>query len=77
MNKRANGEGSLRKRSDRRSEGCYTIGIGPKIGKRIFKSVFGKTQAEYKNNLRTAIAEDRGSAINFTTDYAVDEWMWL
>ena len=77
MNKRANGEGSLRKRPDGRWEGRYTVGIDPKTGKRISKSVFGKTQAECKNKLRTAIAENRGPAINFKGDYTVGEWMWL
>ena len=45
--RRANGEGSIRHReSDGRWEGRYTAGYDPNTGKRIVKSVFGKTQAE-------------------------------
>ena len=46
--KRANGEGSIRKRSDGRWEGRYTAGYDPETGKRITKNVLGKTQAEVK-----------------------------
>ena len=42
--RRANGEGSIRHReSDGRWEGRYTAGYDPDTGKRIVKSVFGKT----------------------------------
>ena len=44
--KRANGEGSIRKRSDGRWEGRYTAGRDPETGKPIYKNVLGKTQAE-------------------------------
>ena len=44
--KRANGEGSIRKRKDGRWEGRYTAGYDAKTGKRITKNVLGKTQAE-------------------------------
>ena len=43
--KRANGEGSIRKRSDGRWEGRYTAGYDPETGKRIIRNVLGKTQA--------------------------------
>ena len=46
--KRANGEGSIRKRKDGRWEARYTTGYDPTTGKRIIKSVLGKTQAEVK-----------------------------
>ncbi len=39
--RRANGEGSIRKRKDGRWEGRYTAGYGPD-GKRIIKNVLGK-----------------------------------
>ena len=42
--KRANGEGNIRKRKDGRWEGRYTAGYDEKNGKRIIKSVLGKTQ---------------------------------
>lgn len=41
--KRANGEGSIRKRSDGRWEGRYTTGRDPETGKPIYKNVLGKT----------------------------------
>ena len=75
--RRAKGDGSLRKRSDGRWEGRYTVGTDYATGKRIQKSVFGKTQAEARDKLRQAIQENRGPAVNFKGDYTVGEWMWL
>ena len=43
--RRANGEGSLRKRKDGRWEGRYTAGTDPVTGKAIIKNVLGKTRA--------------------------------
>ena len=53
--KRANGEGSIRKRSDGRWEGRYTAGYHSETGKRIIKNVLGKTQAECKAKLSAAL----------------------
>ena len=75
--RRAKGDGSLRKRPDGRWEGRYTVGTDYATGKRIQKSVFGKTQAEVRDKLRRAIQENRGPAVNFKGDYTVGEWMWL
>ena len=75
--RRANGEGSLRKRADGRWEGRYTAGHDPLTGKGIVKSVFGKTQADARQKLQKAINENRGPAINHSGDYTVGEWMWL
>ena len=47
--KRANGEGSIRKRKDGRWEGRYTAGHDPATGKTIYKNVLGKTQGEVKD----------------------------
>ena len=55
--KRANGEGNIRKRKDGRWEGRYTVGYDEKTGKRITKSVLGKTQAEVKEKLAKAVVE--------------------
>ena len=55
--KRANGEGNIRKRKYGRWEGRYTAGYDEKTGKRITKSVLGKTQAEVKEKLAKAVAE--------------------
>ena len=50
--RRANGEGSLRKRKDGRWEGQYTARTEPVTGKAIIKNVLGKTQAEVKEKLK-------------------------
>ena len=73
--KRANGEGSIRKRKDGRWEGRYTAGHDPATGKQIFKSVLGKTQAEVKEKLKNALVE--AGQIDFTKSgkYTVGTWM--
>lgn len=76
--KRANGEGNIRKRSDGRWEGRYTVGYDEN-GKIKTKSVLAKTQAEVKEKLRAAIAEaDKTDVINAET-YTVGTWIdfWL
>ena len=62
--KRANGEGSIRKRSDGRWEGRYTAGYDDKTGKRIIKNVLGKTQAECKAKLNAALESVKGIDIS-------------
>ena len=57
--KRANGEGSIRKRSDGRWEGRYTARYDPKTDKRINKNVLGRTQAEVREKLKAAMAKCR------------------
>ena len=57
--RRANGEGNIRKRKDGRWEGRYTAGYDPESGKRTIKNVLGKTQAEVKEKLKTAISESQ------------------
>ena len=73
--KRANGEGSIRKRKDGRWEGRYTAGHDPATGKQIFKNVLGKTQAEVKEKLKKALVE--AGQIDFTKSgkYTVGTWM--
>ena len=53
--RRARGEGSLRKHSDGRWEGRYTIGRDPETGKLIYRNVLARTQTECKTKLREAI----------------------
>ena len=50
--KRANGEGSIRKKPSGRWEGRYTQGIDPVTGKAIQKSVSAKTQSGAKKSWR-------------------------
>lgn len=71
--RRANGEGSLRKRKDGRWEGRYTAGTDPATGKAIVKSVLGKTQAEVKEKLKKAIAESGELDIKRSGLYTVGE----
>ena len=73
--RRANGEGSIRKRSDGRWEARYTAGYDPKTGKRINKNVLGKTQTEVKEKLRKALEEVRELDIIRSDDYTVGEWV--
>lgn len=73
--KRANGEGSIRKRSDGRWEGRYTAGYDPKTGKRINKSVLGKTQAEVKAKLKKAIEDCQQLDMTRVKTYTVESWI--
>ena len=75
--KRANGEGSIRKRSDGRWEGRYTAGYDPETGKRITKNVLGKTQAEVKEKLARAIEESKKLDVVRSDEYTVAEWLRL
>ena len=76
--RRANGEGSIRKRKDGRWEGRYTAGRDPMTGKAIYKNVLGKTQAEVKEKLKSAI-EKNGSLVTITKQYTVGQWLdtWM
>ena len=73
--KRANGEGSIRKRKDGRWEGRYTAAHDPVTGKQIFKNVLGKTQIEVKEKLKKALVE--AGQVDFTKSgqYTVATWM--
>ena len=73
--KRANGEGSIRKRKDGRWEGRYTAGHDPETGKAIYKNVLGRSQAEVKEKLKQAIGETQALDITKAGKYTVGEWM--
>ena len=73
--KRANGEGSIRKRKDGRWEGRYTAGHDPETGKPIYRNVLGKTQSEVKEKLKTAIQETQSLDFSKTGQYTVGQWM--
>ena len=75
--KRANGEGSIRRKPNGRWEGRYTLGIDPITGRAIQKSVSAKTQAECKEKLDRAIRDNRGIPMNHNEDYTVAEWCRL
>ena len=73
--KRANGDGSIRKRKDGRWEGRYVVGHDPITGKMISRNVLGKTQAEVKEKLRTAIENSKRLDYTQTGKYTVGQWM--
>lgn len=75
--RRANGEGSIRKKPSGSWEGRYTMGIDPATGRAIQKSVSAKTQNECRDKLRRAIADNRGIPIDHNGDYTVSEWCRL
>lgn len=77
--KNAKGGGTIRKRSDGRWEARYTLGIDPKTGKQIQKSVYGKTQKEVRQKLTAITAEiDDGTYIS-PDKTTVEQWLniWL
>ena len=74
--KRANGEGSIRKRSDGRWEGRYTVGYDEN-GKVKMKNVLGKTQAEVKEKLKEKIEEAKVLDVSKSEAYTVGEWAVL
>ena len=73
--KRANGEGNIRKRKDGRWEGRYTVGYDEKAGKRITKSVLGRTQAEAKEKLAKAVAEAESVDVRRADEYTLGTWL--
>ena len=75
--KRANGEGSIRKRKDGRWEGRYTAGCDPTTGKPIHKSVLAKTQSEAKEKLKQAIAEAEKLDMSRAKSYTLGAWIKL
>ena len=75
--RRANGEGSIRKRKDGRWEGRYTAGRDPETGKTIYKNVLGKTQAEVKEKLKQAITASQQLDVSRVKTYTLESWMNL
>ena len=74
--KRANGEGNIRKRKDGRWEDRYTAGYDAN-GKVITKNVLGKTQAEVKDKLRTAIEDSKKLDPVKAGSYTLEQWLKL
>lgn len=75
----AQGNGTIRKRSDDSWEGRYTIGRDPGTGKQVQKSVYGKTQSEVRKKLNDIISQiDNGLYIE-PTKMTVAQWLdaWL
>ena len=77
--RRANGEGSIRKRKDGRWEGRFTAGRDPLTGKPIYKNVLGKTQGEVKDKLKTELEKVKRLDYIRAEEITVGEWVeiWL
>ena len=75
--RRANGEGSIRKRKDGRWEGRYTTGRDTETGKTIYKNVLGKTQAEVKEKLKQAITASQQLDVIRVKTYTLETWLNL
>lgn len=73
--RRANGEGNIRKRSDGRWEGRYTVGRDPETGKVVYKNVLAKTQKECTEKLKQAIEENAKVDAIRAEQYTVGQWM--
>ena len=73
--KRANGEGSIRKRKDGRWEGRYVAGYHPDTGKLIYKNVLARTRAEVKEKLRAAMDLSEKVDVTQQGKYTFGEWM--
>lgn len=63
MRKRANGEGSIRKRSNGTWEARVAVGVNPETGKLISKSVYGRTQKLVREKLN-ALQKGEQQAVN-------------
>ena len=75
----ANGAGYIRKRSDGRWEGQSTIGYDDKTGKRIRKSVYGKSQKEVRQKISKVSTElDEGIYLE-PSKLTLSDWLdiWL
>jgi len=72
--KRANGEGTIRYRTDNRWEGRIIIGH-KSDGKPIYKSVTGKTQKEVTLKLRNLISDYEGASITEDQNMTISEWL--
>lgn len=73
--RRANGEGSIRKRKDGRWEGRFTAGRDPNTGKLIHKNVLGKTQGEVKEKLKKAIEDSQQLDMTRVKTYTIESWI--
>ena len=77
--KNARGGGTIRKRSDGRWEGRYSVGFDTRTGKQIQRSIYGTSQKEVREKLTRVTAEiDDGSYLEPLKE-SVGEWLqvWL
>lgn len=86
MSKRANGDGTITKRTVNRNgkiysywEGRLTIGINPGTGKQIRKSFTGKTQKEVREKMQAAAVTVNEGQYFEASNLTIKEWfdIWL
>ena len=75
--RRDNGLGTVRKRKGGGWEGRYTVGIDPRTGKKILKSVYAKTQAEVKRKLITALTSAKQEPVAAVKTKGLTFGSWL
>ena len=77
-NKRPDGDGLVRKRTDGRWEGRIVVGH-KEDGKPIYRSVFAKTQKELMGKLHRSIETFRDVELKEGSDLVLGEWLdkWL
>ena len=77
-NKRPDGDGLVRKRSDGRWEGRIVVGH-KEDGKPIYRSVFAKTQKELMEKLHRSIETFRDVELKENSNLTLGEWLdkWL
>jgi len=73
--KRANNEGTIRKRPDGRWEARYTLGRDPGTGKQVQRSIYGDTQKEVRQRLQqVSTAIDEGTFVQ-PSKMTVGQWL--
>lgn len=76
--RRARGEGSIRQRKDGTWEARFVVGIDPRTGKDIRKSVYAKTQKEVRKKMTEAVAaldkDDYREPSKMTLAQWLDTW---
>ena len=75
-NKRPDGDGLVRKRSDGRWEGRIVVGH-KEDGKPIYRSVFAKTQKELMEKLHRSIETFRDVELKENANLTLGEWLYI
>ena len=73
--KASNGSGTIKKRSDGRWEGVYTVGRDFGTGNLVRKSVYGKTRDECAKKLRAATAAVDNGSYKEPSKLTVGQWL--
>ena len=78
MAKKANNEGSIRRRSNGTWEGRYSDGVNAE-GKQIQRSVYGKTKKEVADKLHAIFFQEQQGIYVTPTKVSVKDWLeeWL